>query len=89
MPSVLAVMNTVPSVAVEKTKRAVGAGGRAGFMQAVMVPQEVAVLAERIPVDLAGVEVNQPVRVGVLELQNGFLESSRHSADLNGEVYDL
>ena len=37
-------------------------------MQSVVVPQEVAVRAERVPIDLAGVKVNQPVRVGILEL---------------------
>ena len=54
-------------------------------MQAVRVRQEVAVRAERVAIDLAGVKVNQPIRVGVLELQNGFLDFSGRSADLDGD----
>ena len=66
-------------------ERTAGGGRRAGFVQAGRVAQEVAVGAERVPVDLAGVEVDQPVRVGVLELQNGFLDFSGRSADLDGD----
>ena len=55
-------------------------------MQAGEVPHPVAILAERIPVDLAGVEVDQTVRVGVLELQNGFFDFSRRSSDFDGDA---
>ncbi len=55
-------------------------------MQAGEVSHPVAILTERVAVDLAGVEVDQPVRVGVLELQDGLLDFSRRGSDLDGDA---
>lgn len=55
-------------------------------MQAGEVSHPVAPRTERVAVDLAGVEVDQPVRVGVLELQDGLLDFSRRGADLDGDA---
>lgn len=55
-------------------------------MQAGGVSQEVAHITERVAVDLASVEVYQPVRVGVLELQDRLFGFSGDGPDLDGDA---
>ena len=55
-------------------------------MQAGEVSHPVAPRTERVAVDLTGVEVDQPVRVGVLELQYGLFDFSRRGSDLDGDA---
>ena len=56
-------------------------------MEAGAVAQPVAVVAERIPVDLAGVEgKTRATTVGVLELQDGLLDFSRRGSDFDGDA---
>lgn len=65
---------------------AAGAGRRTIFLQANIIGKGVAFSAEGIAVDLASIEIDQAILVGVLQLQDGLLDFSSSGADLDGDA---
>lgn len=67
-------------------KRAARARRSTPFLKANIISERVAVLTERIAIDLARIEINEAVLIRVLQLQDSLLDFASNGADLDGDA---